>query len=93
MLLAAVRGAAATNGKQGRHDRAAAGREEEHTDDMREHRGPRGGALSRRAWISAPSIERAPKMAGQGSLGSRVLMLFPIDPEAFFVPEYRSLSI
>ncbi len=38
MLLAAIRGAAGAHAKQGRHDRAGAGREEEHTDDMRDRR-------------------------------------------------------
>jgi DNA-binding NarL/FixJ family response regulator len=37
-LLAAIREVAAANAKQGRHDRAAAGREEEHEDDSRDHR-------------------------------------------------------
>jgi len=39
VLLAAIRGAALAHGKQGRHDRASARGEEEHTDDMREYRG------------------------------------------------------
>ena len=38
LLLAAIREAAAKHGKQGRRDRAAAGREEEHGDDSRDHR-------------------------------------------------------
>ena len=38
LLLAAIRGVAEANAKQGRHDRAAAGREEEHGDDSRDHR-------------------------------------------------------
>ena len=48
----------------------------------------REGALTRRVQISAPSIERALKMAGYGKLGRRVRLLFPIDSEAFFVLEY-----
>jgi two-component system response regulator DesR len=36
-LLAAIREVAAEHGKQVRHDRAAAGREEEHGDDSRNH--------------------------------------------------------
>ncbi len=46
----------------------------------------REGAVTRRAVISAPSIERALDMAGAGKPGRRVRLLFPIDPEAFFVP-------
>jgi DNA-binding NarL/FixJ family response regulator len=38
LLLAAIRGVAAKHGKQVRHDRAAAGREEEHGDDSLDHR-------------------------------------------------------
>jgi hypothetical protein len=45
------------------------------------------GALARRLRISTPSIERALKIAGDGKPGRRVRLLFPIDPEAFFVPE------
>jgi DNA-binding NarL/FixJ family response regulator len=37
-LLAAIRGVVATVAKQGRHDRASAGTEEQHTDDTRDHR-------------------------------------------------------
>jgi len=47
----------------------------------------REGAVTRRVQITAPSIERAMKMAGYGKPGRRVRLLFPIDPEAFFVPE------
>lgn len=47
----------------------------------------REGAVTRRVRISAPSIERATKMAGHGKPGRRVRLLFPIDPEAYFVPE------
>jgi hypothetical protein len=47
----------------------------------------REGALTRRRWITAPCIERALRIAGAGKLGRRVGLVFPIDPEAFFVPE------
>jgi hypothetical protein len=47
----------------------------------------REGAVTRRIRIVAPSIERAMKMAGAGKPGRRVRLLFPIDPEAFFVHE------
>jgi len=47
----------------------------------------REGAVTRRVRIVAPSIERAVKMAGHGKPGRRVRLLFPINPEAFFVPE------
>ena len=45
------------------------------------------GALTRRVWITAPSIERALKIAEAGKPSRRVGLVFPIDPEAFFVPE------
>jgi hypothetical protein len=47
----------------------------------------REGAFTRRAQISAPSIERALKIAKDGKTGRRVRLVFPIDPEDFFVPE------
>jgi len=47
----------------------------------------REGALTRRERISAPSIERALKIAGYEKPSRRVRLLFPIDPEAFFVLE------
>jgi hypothetical protein len=50
----------------------------------------REGLLTRRVKITAPSSERAMKVAGDGKLGHRVRLLFPIDPEAFFVPEEGS---
>jgi hypothetical protein len=43
------------------------------------------GALTHRARITAPSIERALEIAGEGKPGRRVHLVFPIDPEAFFV--------
>jgi hypothetical protein len=45
----------------------------------------REGAATRRVQISASSIERALKIAGEGRPGRRVRLLFPIDPEIFFV--------
>jgi hypothetical protein len=50
----------------------------------------REGALTRRVQITAPSIERAMKVAGDGKPGYRVRLLFPIEPEAFFVPDEGS---
>jgi hypothetical protein len=47
----------------------------------------REGAMTRRVQISASSIERALELAGDGSPGRTVRLHFPIDPEAFFVPE------
>lgn len=47
----------------------------------------REGALTRRMRITAPSIERAMKMAGYGKPRRDLRLLFPMDPEAFFVPE------
>jgi hypothetical protein len=47
----------------------------------------REGYLTRRVRITAPSIERALKIAREGKLDRRVSLVFPIDPEAFFVPE------
>ena len=45
------------------------------------------GALTRQVWITAPSIERALKIARAGKPGRRTRLVFPIDPEAFLVPE------
>jgi hypothetical protein len=45
------------------------------------------GALTRRAQVTAPSIARALRIAGDGMPGHRVRLVFPIDPEAFFVSE------
>jgi hypothetical protein len=47
----------------------------------------REGALTYRLRATASSIERALKIAGGGKPGRRVRLLFPIDPEAFFVAE------
>jgi hypothetical protein len=46
----------------------------------------REGALTYRAQITAPSIEQALRIAGDGKPGRRVRLVFPIDPEAFFIP-------
>jgi hypothetical protein len=48
--------------------------------------GVREGTVTRRVRITAPSIERALEIAGAGKPGLKVRLLFPIDPEAFFVP-------
>jgi hypothetical protein len=45
------------------------------------------GAITRRAWITASSIEKALEIAGDGKPGRRVRPVFPIAPETFFVPE------
>ena len=45
------------------------------------------GALTRWMWITAPSIERALKIARAGKPSRRARLVFPIDPEAFFVSE------
>ena len=46
----------------------------------------REGAVTSRVQITAPSIERALEIARAGKPGLKVRLLFPIDPEAFFVP-------
>jgi hypothetical protein len=46
----------------------------------------REGALTNRVRVTAPSIERALEIVGEGKSGRRVRLLFPIDPEVFFVP-------
>jgi hypothetical protein len=50
----------------------------------------REGALTHQVQITAPSIEWALKVARGGKPGRRVRLLFPIDPEAFFIPEDSS---
>ena len=45
----------------------------------------RAGALTYRVRVTAPSIERALEIVGEGKPGRRVRLLFPIDPEVFFV--------
>ena len=47
----------------------------------------REGALTRRVQLTASSLERALKLAGEGKPSRRVCLVFPIDPEAFFVPQ------
>ena len=47
----------------------------------------REGALTYRTRVTAPSIERALKIAGGGKPGRRVRLVFPIEPEAFFLTE------
>jgi len=44
------------------------------------------GTLKYRARVIAPSIEHALKIARGGKPGRRVRLIFPIDPDAFFVP-------
>ena len=44
------------------------------------------GALTYRVRVTAPSIERALEIVGEGKPGRRVRLLFPIDPEVFLVP-------
>jgi hypothetical protein len=46
----------------------------------------REGALSYRVRVTATSIERALEIAGEEKAGRRVRLVFPIDPEVFFVP-------
>jgi len=46
----------------------------------------REGAVTHRVQITAPSIERALKVAGGGKPARRVRLLFPIDAEPSFVP-------
>jgi hypothetical protein len=50
----------------------------------------REGALTHRTRVTAPSIERALKIAGGEKPGRRVPLTFPIEPEAFFVTEDSS---
>ena len=47
----------------------------------------REGLFMRRVRITAPSLELALEIAGEGKPGRGVRLLFPIDPEAFFVPD------
>jgi hypothetical protein len=44
-------------------------------------------ALTRWVPITAPSIERALKIARAGKPGRKTRLVFPIDSEAFFVSE------
>jgi hypothetical protein len=45
------------------------------------------GALTRRTQFTTSSIKRVLELAGEGKPGRRVRLVFPIDSEAFFVPE------
>ena len=45
----------------------------------------REGAFTRQVRVTAPSIALALRIAGDGRPGHRVRLVFPIDPEAFFV--------
>jgi hypothetical protein len=45
------------------------------------------GADTRWVRVTAPSIERALKIANGGVPGRRVCIPLPVDPETFFVPE------
>jgi len=45
----------------------------------------REGAVTHRARVTAPSIERTLEIVGGAKPGRRVRLVFPIDPEAFFV--------
>jgi hypothetical protein len=47
----------------------------------------REGALTHRTRVTASSIERALKIAGGGKPSRKVSLVFPIEPEAFFVTE------
>ena len=46
----------------------------------------REGALTHQERVTAPSIECALKIVSVGKPSRRVRLVFPIDPEAFFVP-------
>jgi hypothetical protein len=50
----------------------------------------REGALTHRTRVTAPSIERALKIAGGGKPSRKVSLVFPIEPEVFFVTEVPS---
>jgi hypothetical protein len=49
-------------------------------------------ALTYRTRVTAPSIERALKIVGGEKTGRRVHLVFPIEPEAFFVTEVPGLK-
>jgi hypothetical protein len=42
-------------------------------------------ATSRRVRFTASSIERVLELAGEGNPGRKVRLVFPIEPEAFFI--------
>jgi hypothetical protein len=45
------------------------------------------GPVTRRVAVTAPSIARALELAGAGRDGIEAKVLFPIDPDTYFVPE------
>jgi hypothetical protein len=47
----------------------------------------REGALTHRTRVTAPSIERALLSARGGEPGRKVRLIFPIEPDVFFVGE------
>jgi hypothetical protein len=47
----------------------------------------RVGTLTHRERVTAPSIERALRITGDGKRGRRVRLLVSIDPQISFVPE------
>ena len=47
----------------------------------------REGALTHRTQVTAPSIERALLSARGGEPGRKVRLIFPIEPDVFFVSE------
>ena len=55
------------------------------------------GAVSRRMTITASSIGRALELAGGRKPGKKVSVVFPIDPESFFVrgeaPTYTATPV
>jgi hypothetical protein len=59
----------------------------ENTEKIRVTVEIREGDLTYRTRVSAPSIEHALKIARRGEPGRRVRLVFPIEPEAFFVTE------
>ena len=44
------------------------------------------GALTRRARVSVPYIEHAPKISGGDKPGRRARPVFPLDPEPLIAP-------
>ena len=53
------------------------------------------GAITRQMRVTAPSIAQAPRITGDGRPGHRVRLVFPIDPEAFFISgdhEHRAVA-
>jgi hypothetical protein len=52
----------------------------------------REGALTYRTRVTASSIERALKIAGGGKPSRKVSLVFPIEPEVFFVTDVPGLK-